>query len=92
MMIERNQEPIEVGEKEQINIIVSEIKKNEWYSDVIYYFKNLTCPDHLVEHKRRDLRLKAMKYILTEDNIGWRNFIQGIVEAIFQHTPLPIKF
>jgi hypothetical protein len=32
MMTERNQEAIEVGEKEQINIIVSEIENNEWYS------------------------------------------------------------
>jgi hypothetical protein len=80
--------------------------------NVIYYLKNLTCPDHLVEHKRRALRLKSMKYFLTEDGLGWRNpdgvilrcvnkeeadklmatFIQGIVEAILQHTPLPIIF
>jgi hypothetical protein len=73
MLTERNQEAIEIGEKEQINIIVSEIENNEWYSDVIYYLKNLTCPDHLVDHKRRALRLKAMKYCLTEDGLGWRN-------------------
>jgi hypothetical protein len=73
MMTESNQEAIEVGQKEQVNIVVSEIENNEWYSDIIYYLKNLTCPDHLVEHKRRSLRLKAMKYCLTEDGLGWRN-------------------
>jgi hypothetical protein len=73
MMTKINQEAIEVGQKEQVNIVVSEIENNEWYSDIIYYLKNLTCPDHLVEHKRRALRLKSMKYFLTEDGLGWRN-------------------
>jgi hypothetical protein len=73
MMTESNQEAIEVVQKEQVNIVVSEIENNEWYSNIIYYLKNLTCPDHLVEHKRRALRLKAMKYCLTEDGLGWRN-------------------
>jgi hypothetical protein len=39
MMTESNQEAIEVGENEQVNIIISEIENNEWYSDVIYYLK-----------------------------------------------------
>ena len=73
MMKESNQETIEVGQKEQVNIVVSEIENNEWYSDIIYYLKNLTCPNHLVEHKRRALSLKAMKYFLTENGLGWRN-------------------
>jgi hypothetical protein len=73
MLTESNQEAIEMGEKEQINVVVSEIENDEWYSDIIYYLKNLTCPDHLVDHKRRSLRLKAMKYCLTEDGLGWRN-------------------
>jgi hypothetical protein len=30
MMIEINQEAIEVGEKERVNIIISEIENNEW--------------------------------------------------------------
>jgi hypothetical protein len=73
MMTKSNQEAIEVGQKEQVNIVVSEIENNEWYSDIIYYLKNLTCPDHLVEHKIRALRLKAMKYCLIEEGLGWRN-------------------
>jgi hypothetical protein len=34
---------------------------------------NLTFPDHLVDHKRRALRLKAMKYFLMHYGLGWRN-------------------
>jgi hypothetical protein len=78
IMIERNQEAIEVGQKLQVNIIISEIENNEWYSNIIYYLKNLTCPDHLVEHKRRALRLKAMKYFLTKEGLGWRN-LDGVI-------------
>jgi hypothetical protein len=73
-----NQEPIEVGEKEHVNIVVSEIENNEWYSYIVYYLKSLTCPDHLVEHKRRALRLKAMKYCLTENGLEWRN-LDGVI-------------
>jgi hypothetical protein len=36
MMTERNQVVIEVGEKEQVQIIISEIENNERYSYVIY--------------------------------------------------------
>jgi hypothetical protein len=78
MMIESNQEAIEMGETEKINVVISEIENDEWYSYIIYYLKNLTCPDHLVDHKRRALRLKAMKYCLTQDGLGWRN-LDGVI-------------
>jgi hypothetical protein len=78
MLAESNEEAIEMGEKEQINIVISELEGDEWYLDIIYYLKNLTCPSHLVDHKRRALRLKAMKYCLTQDGLGWRN-IDGVI-------------
>jgi hypothetical protein len=53
--------------------VVSELEHDEWYFDIIYYLKNLSCPDHLVEYKLRSLRLKAMKYCLTVDGLGWKN-------------------
>jgi hypothetical protein len=65
MLTEGNQETIEVGEREHMNDVISEIKNNEWYSYIIYYLKNLTCHEHAVDHKRMDLRLKSMKYCLT---------------------------
>ena len=49
------------------------LEQVEWYSDIIFYLKNLTCPSHLIGHKRRALRLKASKYILIKDGLGWRN-------------------
>ena len=44
--------------------------EHERYKDIIYYLKNLTCPDYLVDHRWRAMRLKASKYILTQDSLG----------------------
>jgi hypothetical protein len=78
MLTESNQEAIQLGESEQINVVVSELEHDEWYSDIIYYLKNLSCPDHLVDYKIRALRLKAMKYCLTKDGLGWK-YLDGVL-------------
>eukprot|EP00253_Pinus_taeda_P032202 PITA_32202 len=52
--------------------------EHEWYKDIIYYLLNVTCPNHLVAHKRRALRLKPTKYCLMKGGLGWRN-PKGIV-------------
>jgi hypothetical protein len=78
MMTERNQEAIQMGESEQINVVVSELEHDECYSDIIYYLKKLSCPDHLVDYKRRALRLKAMKYWLTKNGLGWK-YLDGVL-------------
>ena len=41
--------------------------EQEWYKDIVYYLQNLICPDYLVDHQRRALRLKASKYVITQD-------------------------
>jgi hypothetical protein len=38
-----------------------------------YYFKNLSCPSHLVDCKKRALKSKTMKYCVTRDGLGWTN-------------------
>jgi hypothetical protein len=58
--------------------VVSEIENDEWYSDIIYYLNNITFHDHLVDHKRRSLRLKSMKLFLTQDGLVWRN-LNGVI-------------
>ena len=47
--------------------------EQEWYKDIVYYLKILACPNHLLDYQRRALRLKASKYILTQDGLGWKN-------------------
>jgi hypothetical protein len=53
MLTESNQESIQMGESEKINVMIRELENDEWYSDIIYYLKNLSCPNHLVDYKRR---------------------------------------
>jgi hypothetical protein len=82
MMKKINQEAIEVGEEEQVNMVISEIENNEWSAYTIYYLKNLTCLDHLVEHKRRSLRIKTMKYFLTKNGLTWTNPNRVILRCV----------
>lgn len=49
------------------------LEQVDWDSDIIFYLKNLTCPGHLIGHKRRALRLKASKYVIIKDGLRWRN-------------------
>jgi hypothetical protein len=49
------------------------LEQVEWYAYIIFYLKNLTCPSHLVGHKKRALRLKSSKYVLTRYGLGWKN-------------------
>jgi len=49
------------------------LEHEEWYFNIFFYLKNLLCLDHLVDYKRSDLRLKAMKYCLTENCLGWKD-------------------
>jgi hypothetical protein len=54
------------------------LEPDEWNVDIIFYLKNLTCPAHLVGHKKRALRLKSSKYVISKDGLGWRN-LDGII-------------
>jgi hypothetical protein len=78
MLTKRNQEAIQMGEREQVNVVISELEHDKWYSDIIYYLKNLSCLNHLVDYKRRDLRLNAMKYCPTKNGLGC-NDLDGIL-------------
>jgi ribonuclease HI/transposase InsO family protein len=49
------------------------LEQHEWYADIIFFLTNLTCPTHLIGHKRRALRLKATKYCIIQDGLGWKN-------------------
>jgi hypothetical protein len=78
MLTESNEEANKMGKNDQVNVVMSELEHNECYFDIIYYLKNLSCLDHLVDHEIRALRLKAMKYCLTQDDLGWKN-LDGVI-------------
>jgi hypothetical protein len=53
-----------------------------WYTNIIFYLKNLTCPSHLVGHKKRSLRLTYSKYVLTRYGLGWKNLDAVILRCV----------
>jgi hypothetical protein len=69
---------------QQNNMILYIDEDHEWYKDIIFYLRHMTCPDHLVDHQRRALRLRASKYVLTEDGLGWKN-PDGIILKCVNH-------
>jgi len=78
MLTKGNERPLDlVCENNQSSPIMSmklqRLEQHEWYSDIIYFILNLTCPSHLIGHKRRALRLKFYKYCIIQDGFGWRN-------------------
>ena len=56
-----------------MSVELQRLEQHQWYSNIIFLLINLTCPSHLVGHKRRNLRLKATKYCKIQDGLGWRN-------------------
>jgi hypothetical protein len=51
---------------------LQKLEQHQWYLDIIFFLSNLTCPSHLISHKRRALRMKAAKYCIIQDGLGWR--------------------
>jgi hypothetical protein len=73
VLTEGYEKALELGENDQVNDILNELENNEWYSNIIYYLKNISCPNQLVDHKRIDLILKVMRSCLTQNGFGWKN-------------------
>jgi hypothetical protein len=76
MLMEGNERALNMNKKnspKMVSVVIEELEGHEWYAYSVYYLKNLSCPNHLVDHKRRDLRLKASKYFVIQGGLGWRN-------------------
>jgi hypothetical protein len=56
-----------------MSVELQRLEQHQWYSDIIFFLLNLTCPSHLIGHKRRALRLRVSKYCIIQDGLGWRN-------------------
>jgi hypothetical protein len=80
MMAEGNE--VSLGMKEGssplISTMLEELEHHDWYSDIIYYLKNLTSLNRLTYHKRSALRLKASKLCFINQCLGWRN-LNGLI-------------
>jgi hypothetical protein len=64
-----------------IFFILEEIENIYWYSNVIYFLKNLSCPNPLIGHKRRALMLKDVKYFLHPRWLGMGKCPNGSIHS-----------
>jgi len=64
VLIEGNERAINIGCPSMISTILEELEHHDWDSNIVYYLKNLSCLDHLSDHKRRALRIKTSKHCL----------------------------
>ena len=55
---------------------------HHWYSHIIFFFQNFTCPEHIKGHKRRSLRLKVVKYCISQEGLGSRNPVGIILRCV----------
>jgi hypothetical protein len=54
MLVEGNERALDMSDEpnpEMIVAVTNELEKHEWYLDIVYYLKNLSCPNHLVDYK-----------------------------------------
>ena len=42
----------------------SDLFESQWYQDIVYFLKNLTCPPEMEKYKKRALKMKAIKYCI----------------------------
>lgn len=63
LFVEGNGKAFEIN---VVNGVLDDLEKSEWYNDIIFYLKHLTCPSHLVNHQRRALRLKDTSYCIIQ--------------------------
>ena len=59
--------------KQTVSHELQRLEQRPWYINIIFFLRNLICPDHLLGHKIRALRLKETKNCLTKYGLGWRN-------------------
>ena len=64
MLTENNEKALDMvcqNEEPNYSPSLQKLEQVECYADILFYLKHGTCPNHLVGHWRRSLRLKASK-------------------------------
>jgi hypothetical protein len=46
---------------------------SDWYKDIVFYLLNLKCPDGLTPNKYRTLKLHAVKYCISKNQLYWKD-------------------
>jgi hypothetical protein len=73
MLAKGNEKALNIGYADIIASVLDKLEHYSWFVDIIYYLKNLTCPNNLSDCKRRALQLKTSRYCLIQKGLGWRN-------------------
>jgi hypothetical protein len=55
------------------NKIEEKFMSSRWYKDIVFYLLNLKCPDGLTPTKCRTLKLHAVKYCISENQLYWKD-------------------
>ena len=53
-------------------------------SNVIYYLQHMEAPSHLTENEKRSTKLQAIRYILVQGSLWWRNFKGILLKCVDQ--------
>lgn len=72
-LTEGNEKALNMGNESDTDMalaVIDDLQHRDWYKDIVFYLKNLSCPNHLIDHKKRALRLKAAKYSLIQEGLG----------------------
>jgi hypothetical protein len=79
MMAENNLDALQdIQVKEHVNSLFSSLENCDWYDDLVFYFKNLSCPPNFNKMQRRSLQLRDVNYFFVQGGLRWRNH-DGII-------------
>lgn len=56
----------QVGEEDTLKVIMVSLR-DPWFSNIVYFLTQGECPDGLAAKQRRDLKKKALKYVIHDD-------------------------
>lgn len=88
MLAEGNEKELDITEEgyPMVAVVKEAIAQCDWYRDIVYYLQNLSCLGHLLDHRKRALKLKVSKYCFVDiavddgwiQGLGWKN-LDGVI-------------
>ena len=57
---------------------------SDWYKDVIYYLQNMKSPSELTDNQKRSLKLQAIRYVIVQGQLWWRNVEGVLLKCVYE--------
>jgi hypothetical protein len=74
------------------NEVEEKFMSSDWYKDIVFYLLNLKCPDRLTAAKCRTLKLHAVKYCISENQLYWKDPLGFLLVCLVEpETPRVIE-